>query len=468
MIELRRHPAPAVEPGEVLRADAVGAWAADLFTALVSAERPADDHATEQPAGTGLALAELVDAIRALEELVCTATAAQAALSAELDRQTRAQREAEGVPADRQGQGIGSQVAHARRESPRRGAQHLGLAIVVQRELPHTWAAWRAGTITEWKATIIARETACLSLEDRRAVDAEIATDMTWLEARGDGELAGLVRAAADRVDAAAAVARRRKAESERRVGIRPAPDTMAWVSALLPVKDGVAVWAALTRAADTARAAGDERSRGQVMADTLVAQVTRPAPDTSTEPTPGPGVELGLVMTDAALFGTSEETAHLDGYGPIPAELAREMVRDAVTRDEQVWLRRLYASPVTGQLVGADARARLFRGSLARFIRLRDRICRTPWCDAPVRHIDHAVDHQSGGETTATNGQGTCEACNYAKQAPGWRAGPAPGPGGGHVIRTDLPTGHHYTSQPPMVARLVQEPLRVDFVLSG
>ena len=39
--------------------------------------------------------------------------------------------------------------------------------------------------------------------------------------------------------------------------------------------------------------------------------------------------------MTDTALFGTSDEPAHLDGYGPIPAELAREIVAGACSRSE-------------------------------------------------------------------------------------------------------------------------------------
>ncbi|EFD74774.1 conserved hypothetical protein [Mycobacterium tuberculosis GM 1503] len=48
----------------------------------------------------------------------------------------------------------------------------------------------------------------------------------------------------------------------------------MTYLTALLPVAQGVSVYAALTRAADTRC---DGRSRGQVMADTLVERVTGP-----------------------------------------------------------------------------------------------------------------------------------------------------------------------------------------------
>ena len=244
----------------VLDASGIDGWTAALSRALEAA--------------SGLDDGERVDALAALERLGCVVTAAQAHLARELDDSQRAVQAAAGVPPARQGAGVAQQVALARRESPHRGRQHLGLAKVVARELPHTWAAWRTGRITEWKATIVARETACLSLADRLTVDEVVARDAAALEAMGERELAGACLREVARLDAAALVARRRRAESERRVTLRPAPDTMTYLTALLPVKDGVAALAALGRAADGARAAGDERTRGQVMADALVAGV--------------------------------------------------------------------------------------------------------------------------------------------------------------------------------------------------
>ena len=85
------------------------------------------------------------------------------------------------------------------------------------------------------------------------------------------------------------------------------------------------------------------------------------------------------------------------------------------------MWLRRLYTSPTSGQLVAMDSRRRRFEGQLRRFVILRDQHCRTPWCNAPIRHLDHPRPAHAGGPTTATNAQGLCEACNYAKEAPGW-----------------------------------------------
>ena len=160
--------------------ESVSVWQAELSAALATP--------------SGLDDRSRIDAIRSLERLVCAATAAQAALVAELDESQRAEQAALGVPAAQQGRGVAAQVALARRESHHRGQRHLGLAKAVVTELPHTWRAWRAGRITEWKATLIARETACLSRDDRAAVDAAVAGDTHRLERMGDRELVAPAR----------------------------------------------------------------------------------------------------------------------------------------------------------------------------------------------------------------------------------------------------------------------------------
>jgi hypothetical protein len=441
-------PASATAP-PVLDARAIDALRAELSDALA--------------APTGLGDHDLVESVRALEELACVVTAAQAHLSAELDAQRRGQRAARGLPVVQQGRAVAHEIARARRESPHRGQRHLALATVVPRELPATWRAWREGRITEFHAVLVARETACLTRDDRLEVDARVAGDAERLEHLGLRQLEAQLRAEAGRLDPAAVVRRRRQAEADRHVTLRPAPDTMTWLTALLPVKDGVAAFAALTRAADSARATGDPRTKGQVMADALVGRLLEGATDDPATPP----VSLHVVMSDTDLFGSEDEPARLEGFGPIPAELAREIVSGALTEGERVWLRRLYAHPTTGELVAMDRQGRLFRGSLGRFIRLRDQVCRTPWCDAPVRHLDHALGHAADGPTSGPNAQGLCELCSYAKEAPGWRAGPSPGVG--HTIETRLPTGHTYRSRPPaLVATIRAAPTRIDDVLTG
>ncbi len=412
--------------------------------------------------------AGIIDRIRELEDRKSAMAAEQARLAVTFDLLQRRDQAAAGVPAERLGAGVGAQIALARRESPAKGGRLLGLAKALVTEMPHTLAALQTGQLNEWRATLLVRETACLTAADRSAVDAELAADTGTLSGVGDRRLVAAARAAAYRLDPRTVTERAAHAASERHVSLRPAPDTMCYLTALLPVSAGVGVYTALTRQADTLRNTGDPRTRGQLMADTLVERATG---------TPGgiTGVEIQLIMTDRTLFQADSEPARLPGYGTVPAGWARSIIngttpdpgrpespgRAAGTADDtafRVWLRRLYTHPGTGDLIGMDSRARIFPPGLRRFIQARDDTCRTPYCDAPIRHLDHIIPWHHGGPTTTDNGAGLCEACNHTKETPGWSARPAPDPGsvpgtalsGRHTIELTTPTGHTYHSAAP------------------
>ena len=126
-------------------------------------------------AADGASDSERIDLIAELEKLKGAAAAAQARLTVAFDASQRAQHAANGVPAKKQGLGVAGQVALARRDSPNKGARHLGLAKALVHEMPHTLRALAAGRISEWRATILVRETAVLSAEHRSSVDAALA-----------------------------------------------------------------------------------------------------------------------------------------------------------------------------------------------------------------------------------------------------------------------------------------------------
>ena len=335
-------PSESTTPGGVpprpgsLDAATIATW----VTALAGTARTVDD-------------AERIGQIRVLEELKAAASAAQARATADLDDSVRRRHAEARMPAARHGQGVAAQVALARRESPVRGSQHLGLARALSSEMPNTLRAMTCGRLSEWRATLLVRETACLTLEDRRAVDLSLAGDLETLEMMSDRQLVAEAKRRAYRLEPESFVRRSRRAEADRTVTCRPAPDTMTYLTGLLPVAQGVAVFAALSHAVDSRRVAGDQRSRGQIMADILVERVTgQPA---------GSGVplEVQLVMTDRTLLAGNDEPAYLHGYGVVPAALARRLVSDAPASSRGTWLRRLYTAPSTGELVAMDSRAR-------------------------------------------------------------------------------------------------------------
>ncbi|MBK8867777.1 MAG: DUF222 domain-containing protein [Actinomycetales bacterium] len=459
---------------------------------------------------------ERIRLIEVMESAKAALCAAQARVSVAFDASQREAQRAAGVPAAKVGAGVAEQIALARHESPTHGSRHLGLAKALVHELPHTMAAMTAGELSEWRATLIAQATAVLTMDDRAEVDRRLAGRVQGLS---DRQVRAAALAAAYELDPRSIVDRAAYAVKQRRVTMRPAPDTMAYLTALLPAAQAVAVFAALHAAAGSARASGDERSADQVKADTLVERVTGQATASAVP------IEVGLVMSDATLLSADQSPAMLLGYGPIPAPIARSLaagrvlksVGDAVagstdpaqhpalpsptsnvanehvsvSRDQvgdstdhvgsalravpalaaarlgppraadpegdalyaRLWLRRFYLDPDTGSIRDADRHRRLFPAHLRRVVVARDQWCRTPWCGAPIRHIDHATAWRAGGLTSLDNAAGLCERCNHAKESPGWATSVASSPGEPMVITTVTPTGAtHQTVAPTWV----------------
>ncbi|YAL81811.1 DUF222 domain-containing protein [Dermacoccaceae bacterium W4C1] len=488
----------AVAPGRraavAVAAAGFGALPAELATESITR--------AVQAVGTRLAAAdaatdpvEAIDRITALQNLIHQCEGAlveQQVVFAEQQRE--AQREA-GVPARRVGGGIAEQVGFARRISPAAAARKVNGAVRLRGSFPRTLNALRTGEVSQRQCDALLRGTSHLDEDGCAVVDAALAPRMHGWNTRQTEQA---VTHVTYRLDPAAFVARRGHAESERAVWLRPAPDCMALISAFVPVAEGVATLAALRQAATAAQAAGDPRTLGQLMADTLTARATHPACDSPSAAedraqggcshcgtdgscsrgSAAPNVEIALVMDASTLLGLSDHPGHLNGYGPIPADLAREIAYGAIPDSSPTtgasvtdakaaptthvptggadglvrtagrrWIRRLLTDPVTGVLTAQDSRRRTFDDTARRFLATRDRHCRQPYCDAPIRHIDHIHPHSRGGPTSIDNGQGLCERGNYIKDLPGWRTRPGPEPG---TIIVTTPTGHDYETSTP------------------
>lgn len=374
--------------------------------------------------------AEAVDRIRVLEELKAACAAAQARETVVLDDHRQAEDAAHGRTKGDFGRGVGGEVGLARRESPHRGLRRLRLARHLVQDMPHTLAALTTGEISEGRAAALERETHWLPPEARRGVDEALSERMPFL---GDRDLINEVRQEAIRQDPVAATEYFDRAAESRHVTVRPARNGMAYLTALLPLEQAAACRRALMERAASVTATGEAAGRTphQIMADAMAERLTGQARATDTT------VEIQLGMTDAALLDGEDTPAWLPGHGPVPAEHARQILGRT---EAEVYLRRLYTAPDTGNLVAMDSKQRTFPALLRRMVLLRDDLCRTPYCDAPIRHVDHAVPHREGGATSWENGSGLCARCNFMKEQPGWNHRPGPD---GLQVRT--PTGHIY-----------------------
>nr|WP_230297940.1 DUF222 domain-containing protein [Actinomyces provencensis] len=344
----------------------------------------------------------------------CSAAQTHAALALEDARETRATTPGEREAAHRS---VVSEIALARRESPHRARTLLGLATALHTELPHTLAHLAAGRISEYRATLVAKETACLDPQDRRVADRELAEGLpSW----SNREVSTHARHIAYTLDPHAMVTHIERAEGDRHVTIRPAPACMALITALLPAAQGVAVHAALLRAAESAHATGDARARAQVMADTLVTRITgQDRPETVP-------IEVRLVITDDTLLGQGDTPARLIGYGPVPPTIAR----------------RLLTHTTSGSGSGDDRDNGTGSGSGTPPMTPRPR---------PVSGSDASTPTPQPANSSPWNPPAASSHPACAATSPPATPTPAARPGAGHPSPTSTTSRPHATEAPPL-----------------
>ena len=280
-----------------------------------------------------------IERIAALERAKAAAGAHQAAETVAFARSQVAGQLAADVHPREIGRGIAEQLALAVKVGPWHGARRLGLARALWFDLPATFDLLCQGQISEHVAQLVVTETSHLDPEVRHLVDKQLVA--AGLDTMAPRQAERCARKLAYTADPGGSLRRGRTARGERRVTLRPAPDTMAYLSAFVPVEQGVACWASLTRHADTLRAAGDARSRDQLLTDTLVERLTGQAAatdvpvevelivplDTLRHPDPGAGAGSGL----SAEPGTAP--ADLPGFGPIPAGIVADLLTASAAR---------------------------------------------------------------------------------------------------------------------------------------
>jgi len=387
---------------------------------LLRAVREHDFDPHDDPMG-----AARIDAIKAFDRVIRAAQAGQAAQIAALNVERAAQI---GLGRGDHSLSVIGEVALARNVSPSAAGTQYGFAVGLAR-MPNTARALEAGLFSEAAAKAVVRETTGLDTDQSSRLDNCLSGRLTGLTTRKAGALA---RHHAIEIDTVAATARATANRADRFVSLFPDTDGVAVLQIRGPAEQLQAAYNALAKAAATAKGADDTRTQGQVMCDEFVQRVTGSRSATDLH------VEIGLVMTMGNLLDEDDSPCVLPGFGPIPASLARAIIRSS----HQLWLRRLYTDPIDNTLTDCDQRRRRFSGSVAKTITIRDQRCRQPGCDSPIKHLDHVLAFHTGGPSTKDNGQGLCVRSHTFKHLPGWKVTPD-----GHDIVWRTPTGHTYRS---------------------
>ncbi|MHA6782187.1 DUF222 domain-containing protein [Pseudonocardia saturnea] len=385
--------------------------------------------------------AALIERITLLEERKAAVAAEQAdAILAFAKAHAESQTADGSVEPDALERSIGAQVALACRVSPTEGRRRVRTARDLHTGHTRIRELFATGRLSEYQTATIVAATAHLSPAERAEVDARLA--QLRVETLGIRRIHDLARTLAAQVAPEKFAARCRAARTGRWVSVRPAADGMADLTAHLPVEQAVACYAALAAAVNTVAVQSEPvlRGRGQIMADTLVERLTGQATASDVP------VEIQVVVPVEALVDPgSPLPAQVPGHGPVPVDLL------ATGEGRKTW-RRLVARE--GIVIGGDSRRRRFTGQLAALIRARDgHRCREPYCDAPIRHIDHIRRWSELGRTEFENGRGLCEFHNHVRESSGWKTRVTT-----RGITTTTPTGHTYASDIGNLAGIRQE----------
>ncbi len=156
----------------------------------------------------------------------------------------------------------------------------------------------------------------------------------------------------------------------------------------------------------------GSSRTADQQRADALVAL----ARGTSARPAKrGPAVQVSVALS--TLLGMDNQPGELDGYGPVPATLARRLADDPTG----TW-RRLVTDQ-HGQLLDYGRSTYRPPANLRDHVVARDRTCRMPGCSRAACRcdIDHVTSYERGGTTCAENAHALCCRHHHLKHDAGW-----------------------------------------------
>ncbi|MBW0119646.1 HNH endonuclease signature motif containing protein, partial [Pseudonocardia abyssalis] len=346
--------------------------------------------------------------------------------------------------------------------------------------LTATLAAHESGEIDGSRVRAICDATHTLSEDDAIRVQDRVLPNAAR---QSRAQLVAALRRAVIAVDPEGANDRHARARRDRRVMVGAEDEGMASLWALLAAPDALAAHQWLTR---LARGLGSDDPRGMDArrADLLVGlltgqvavtdpavtdpavtdpavtdpTVTDPGDESAEGARPGEAEESGngrsvlrvapvnpgkplvhVVIPYSTLTGADDQPCELAGFGPVPADLAREIAADAV------W-KRLVTDPLSGALLDHGRTTYRPPAALTDFVRARDVHCRSPLCRrrALDSELDHTVPYPHGptAEHNLTHG---CTVHHHEKHSPGWSVVQYPD----GTLEWTTPTGHTYVSEP-------------------
>nr|WP_045729929.1 HNH endonuclease signature motif containing protein [Pseudarthrobacter chlorophenolicus] len=360
--------------------------------------------------------------------------------------------------------------------------------------MPLVLGALASGLMSWRHAVIVADETDCLAPESAAALVAHFFDPHAPNRARGSapGDLVAhlfrrKVRSWRERTYPGSLAIRHARCVADRRMEYRPDADGMASITLILPGDTACAIWNKTTAIARGLQGPGETRTLTQLRPDTAAALLLSAGPGShagnsagtsgptgagaaGTHPSgsdgspetfegrniggdmfaidlskvPAPKADVLVTIPLFTLLGSTDEPADLDGYGPIPAAMARKLVADGATS-----FYRVLVDPRDGAPLEIGRTSYRLSEAMKRWIRMRDGHCTFPGCTNPStdNDTDHLTAWQHDGTTGVSNLAQLCPKHHRLKHNSRWTptaASTTEPPG------WTSPTGRHYPAQHP------------------
>jgi hypothetical protein len=372
------------------------------------------------------------------------------------------------APVRAQEMAVTAEVACVLTIGPRAAGALLSESHELTTKLPLTLAALQAGTILWQHARVMVDEAATLDRAGAAALEAHFLDPDAPDAARGcpAGEMPASrfrhkARTWRERHHAESIEQRHAKGVQDRRVEYTPDRDGMAWLSAYLPGDQAVAIWNRTTAIARGLQGPAEHRTLTQLRADAFATALLSSGtpghgtgghgtggqgtggpgtgglgadPGGSTNPEGhGPGYDPGQVPPLRAevlvtvpvfsLLGATDEPAMLDGYGPIPASMARDIVANGADS-----FYRVLVDPRDGAPLEIGRASYRLTKAMRRWLRLRDGKCPFPGCsnNSMDNEADHILAWANGGTTGITNLGQPCPQHHKLRHTTAWQPTPA------------------------------------------
>lgn len=328
--------------------------------------------------------------------------------------------------------GAALEIRSALRLTPRAAENELDLAHSVRTRVPALIEAMEAGRLDRNRARVLSRHTEHLSAAGARTICAEVLPSAGRLTT---GQLTEAVRATCLRLLPEENERQRVHARNERRVESYPNPDgTVTLILYGLDPVDAREILDRLTRLARQCKGEGESRTMDQLRSDIAVDDLRGHA---------GPVTQGSVHITVdlATLAELSQNPGDLAGYGPVVADIARQ-VTEQLGSDTWQWT---VTGDGSGMPICDGTTRRRPTASQVRRVRAGSRTCAAPGCRAPAVDcdLDHIRPWVESKTTSSDQLAPCCEKDHCTRHLTGWKYERLPN---GDFVWTS-PLGVRYTT---------------------